>query len=401
MDYAPPLPTRQDWPAEVVPEATSVRPPAALARALTLIQRFGGFISLGVEWITGLLTLLVALAALSVVPVVNLLSLGYLLEASSRVAKTGRFRDGFVGVRQAAGWGRVLLATWLVLWPARFFYGLWRDAELVAAGSGVARGWRWGFLLVALASIAHIAWACLRGGKLRHFLWPAPLRFWRWLRGADSLEHGRGLVTKPIAKLRLGHYFRLGWLGFLTGLLWLIVPVSLLFAGSKLPPGGGALLGLMGSALLFVVAFHLPFLQTLAARDHDFSAGFDWRRLRDLARRAPWAFTIALAATLLGAIPLYLLKIEFPPREITWLPSLFFVVFLFPARLLTGWAIHRAQRKEQPAHWFWRWTARLGSWPVVAFYVLVVYLTPYLTWHGALSLLDQHAFLVPATFLNP
>ena len=88
-----------------------------------------------------------------------------------------------------------------------------------------------------------------------------------------------------------------------------------------------------------------------------------------------------------------LCDIELTPRELAWLPSLLFVIFIFPARILTGWAMNRALRQEQPRHWFPRWLARLGILPIGLAYVLVVYLTPYLSWNGALSLLEQHAFL--------
>jgi len=34
---------------------------------------------------------------------------------------------------------------------------------------------------------------------------------------------------------------------------------------------------------------------------------------------------------------LYLLKIEPPPRELWWTLTIFFILFIYPARLLTGW----------------------------------------------------------------
>src|SRR5205809_278239 len=48
------------------------------------------------EWLFGLASLLACLAVLAAIPIVNFLSLGYLLEASGRVAKSGRLRDGFI-----------------------------------------------------------------------------------------------------------------------------------------------------------------------------------------------------------------------------------------------------------------------------------------------------------------
>jgi hypothetical protein len=141
---------------------------------------------------------------------------------------------------------------------------------------------------------------------------------------------------------------------------------------------------------------HLPFLQAHFAAEGRFRALFAVRTVRRQFARAPVAFWAALLATLLFALPLYLLRIELPPRDIAWLPSLLFVVFIFPARLLTGWAVARARRRDQPRHWFFRWTGRLGIVPVVVVYALVVYLTQYLSWEGTRSLLEQHAVMVPA-----
>jgi hypothetical protein len=134
--------------------------------------------------------------------------------------------------------------------------------------------------------------------------------------------------------------------------------------------------------------------------ENRFSAMFEVHRVRELFHQAPLAFWVSLVSTLLFSIPLYLLKIEFPPKEIAWLPSLLFVVFIFPARMITGWALGRALKREQPRHFFFRWLARLGILPVVGFYVLAVYITQYLSWNGALSLIEQHAFLVPAPMLS-
>src|SRR5262249_17231649 len=54
------------------------------------------------EWLFGVSTLIVGLAVLAAIPVLQFLSLGYMLETSGRIVPTGRLRDGFVGVRRAA-----------------------------------------------------------------------------------------------------------------------------------------------------------------------------------------------------------------------------------------------------------------------------------------------------------
>ena len=151
--------------------------------------------------------------------------------------------------------------------------------------------------------------------------------------------------------------------------------------------------------MAIVVPF-LPFLQIRYAVEGRASALFSRRAIRERYRRAPWAFAFSLMVLLLAAIPLYLLKIEMIPREAAWLPSLVFVVFLAPARLLTGWAYARSGRRDRPSHWFFRILGRLAIIPVAAFYVLIVFLAQYTSWGGVASLYEQHAFLLPVPFLN-
>jgi hypothetical protein len=88
------------------------------------------------------------------------------------------------------------------------------------------------------------------------------------------------------------------------------------------------------------------------------------------------------------------------PREAVWLPSLIFVIFIWPARWFTGWAVARAWRRDTPRHFFFRWLSRLAMLPLVLLYVLVVYFTQYISWYGGLSLYEQHAFLLPVPFLG-
>jgi hypothetical protein len=250
---------------------------------------------------------------------------------------------------------------------------------------------------VILASLLHIFVACARGGRLRHFLWPFGNPIWlvrRMRRGGLYAEARDGLWTFAAA-LRLPHYFRVGLVGFLGTLAWIIPPVLLIAAGARVP-----LVGVLGALLLAIVVPFLPFLQVRYAVEGRASALFSPRAVRDHFRRAPWAFAFSLMVMLLAAIPLYLLKIEMIPREAAWLPSLVFVIFLAPARLLTGWAYARSLRRDRPRHWSFRVLGRLAIVPVASFYVLVVFLSQYISWAGVNSLYEQHAFLVPVPFLN-
>lgn len=355
----------------------------------------------GADWMFGLVSLITGLAVVSVIPVLNVLSLGYLVHASGRVAASGRLRDGLVGLPQAAVLGRLLLGSWLVIFPLRLVLGMWRDAELLAPGSAVARRWQVGLSIVAFATFGHVLWAIVRGGKLRHFLWPSPRRLVQWILDPKPMPSVGGGVKNFLSSLRLGFYFWLGLRAFAGGLVWLAVPVGLLVWAAQLPAGrGGGILSFLGGFALLCVAIYLPFLQTRFALENRFGSLFEVGAVRHWFRRAPIAFWLALGVTLVFALPLYLLKIELPPREIAWLPSLIFVVFMLPARLLTGWAVGRARRRELPRHGIFRWTGRLGLVPLGLLYAVFVYLTQYLTWNGSWSLLEQHAFLVPAPLMS-
>lgn len=348
------------------------------------------------EWLFGSAALVGGLALLATYPILQFLSLGYLLEASGRIARTGRLRDGFVGVRKAARLGSIVIGTWLVLLPLRFFSSLAASARLIEPGSPRDRTWT--ILLWALTGllVAHILGACFRGGKLRHFFWPRPIHTVKKLFRAGAYSQARDTVCDFVVALRLPYYFWLGLRGFLGGLLWLFLPISLLAAWTH----GAPAIGFLGGLLLMWVLLYLPFAQTRFARENRFGAMFEVSALRHDFRRAPLLFLISLFFTLLFALPLYLLKIEIIPREAAWLPSLAFVTFIFPARLLTGWAYSRAARRPAPRHWLFRQSARLMMLPVVGIYVLIVFFTQYTSWNGALSLYEQHAFLVPVPFLG-
>lgn len=352
--------------------------------------------------VIGFASLVPVLAVISAVPVLNLLSLGYLLEASGRIARSGRIRDGWVGLAGFAAFGKVVAAVWLASLPVRLVHSFWKDAELIAPGSANAVALR--ALLVALILLLslHLGWAIVRGGKFRHFLWPAPWSFLRSLGSRDATI--RSWISKGMTgfrNLRLAYFFRLGALGFAGAALWLAGPVLILMVAAGFENPGVSFLGsLLGALLLGLVVLYLPLLQTRFARSGRFGEFLDPRAARASFRKAPLAFWLGLTCTLLFALPLYLLKIELTPDEVAWLPNLVFVLFILPARLILGWALSRAERRDLPRIWVSRWAARLAALPVVALYVFIVWFAQYLSWHGTLSLLEQHAFLVPAPLLG-
>jgi hypothetical protein len=365
--------------------------------ALVVMGRAYRAVPSAAGWIFGLFSLVLGLSILAALPVVQLLSLGYFLESSARVARTGRIRDGFIGVRKAARVGRVGLGILLSLAPLWLVGSYAQTAELIDPGSRIARGWRAGLVVVTVVTILHILGACARGGRLRHFLVPFTTPFWlvgRLPAGRLYRECSDGF-WEFVAALRLPYYFRLGLVAFVGTLAWIVVPASLIAASGRYP-----VLGFVGAFILAFVAPSLPFLQVRYAVEGQVSALFSLRSTRERFRRAPWAFAFALMVLLLASVPLYLLKVEMIPREAAWLPSLVFVLFLAPAHVLVGWAYARSWRRYRPRHWLLRALGRIAIVPVALFYVLVVVLAQYTSWLGIWSVYEQHAFLVPVPFLN-
>ena len=364
------------------------------------IRRTWQAIAAGTEWLFGAVAMMAGLAVLAAIPVLQFLSLGYLLEAGGRVARTGRIRDGFIGIRLAARLGGIVLASWLLILPIRFLSDMARAATVIDPHGAKAESWRMGLIALALAILLHVGLACARGGKLRYFLWPFNF-IWliRQVFRGGYYAKARDAVWDTMVSLRLPYYFWLGFRGFIAVVAWLAVPVTLLALGHG-KGDAAVVVGILGGVLLGIVLLYLPFLQMRMAATNRFYAAFEVRAVRADFRRAPWAFASALFITLLFALPLYLLKIEIVPRDAAWLPGLVFIAFIFPARILTGWALARASRRKKPRHWFFRWTGRLPLIPAVAIYVTIVFFTQYTSWNGVWSLYEQHAFMLPVPFFG-
>src|SRR5438270_2680511 len=99
--YPPPLP----------PETRRELDPPPLPIVRRQARNEFKLILAGIEWIFGFACLIGALAILAAIPILQFLSLGYLLEAAGRVARSGRLRDGFIGVRTMARIGGIVVAS--------------------------------------------------------------------------------------------------------------------------------------------------------------------------------------------------------------------------------------------------------------------------------------------------
>lgn len=400
----------------------------------------------GLEWLFGLASVLGSLAVLAAIPIVNFVSLGYLLEASGRVARSGRLRDGFIDMPKFARIGSLVAGTWLWLWLPRLLSSYATDAWLIDPGSPAARGWRLAQIVITVLVIGHILLAWYSGGRLRHFFWPLlapfqlgakvlfggiigpilrpvvtavspklaedlyvarplstwfpPAILWAGLRRGRMYSEARDAVWDFVMALRLPHYFWLGLRGFAGAIAWLIVPSLMMMFGTSGQGPGSILVGYLGTLMLAAVLLYLPFLQTRFAAENRLAAMFEIGAATRTFIRAPFAFWLALTVTLLFALPLYLLKIEPPPRELWWTLTIFFILFIYPARLLTGWAVGRARKRTKPRFFLSWFAAGFAAIPVVLFYLLILFFTQYTSFLGPASLLEQHAFLLPVPFVG-
>ncbi len=351
-------------------------------------------IALGFTW--NVASLVVLLAFVAAIPVVQLISLGYMLRATANLSSGGPWRSAFPGLQLA---GRLLTYFLLaaLLWlPVWLMTDVSYSVQLMLPDSRQAAGWRAAAFAVAFLWLAWIGWAAMRGGRWWHMLWPAPIRFirtaWRpstWSRAADELLE----LTSRMQLLRLW------WLGAraaVGALVWLAIPASMMIIGLrahelKIAP----LVGLIGAVGLTCVMMYLPYLQILVAERNRFLDIFNVREVRRRFRLAPLAHAIALLLLLALSVPLYLLRIEATPEELTWLPSLLFVGLMFPARILTGAACGYGARRTQPRNFVLRWSARSLAFAASLTYVGTLYIAQFVAWQGIYVMYFQHVVLVP------
>jgi hypothetical protein len=345
----------------------------------------------------GGVSLLVLLAVVATIPVLQFFTLGYLLRASARVAKGGRLREAFVGVREASRIGQFVLGAWLVSLVPRLVLSLRADALLVAPGAGAAKAL---LVMTGIASVL-VGWvgvaALSRGGRLIGFI--RPIRATRQLlaevRAGELVDSLKGGVLQLRRAFEPWATFSLGFRGYLGAMLWLLIPTTLIAVGRK------GVLAVLGGVGLAVVVTFLPFVQMHFAVNGTLRDMFRVGPVRQAFRRAPVAFFVALFVTLLLAIPLYLLKVELVPRDAQWLPAVVFVLTIFPTKLLTAWAYRRGTQRSSDAHGVWRWSMRPLLFAAAGIYTFVVFLTQYTGWHGVVGLYEHHAFLLPVPFGTP
>ena len=388
-----------------------------------------GFTAWAIRSLFGISSLILMLAVIAAIPIVNFLALGYLLEVEGRLARSGKMRDAFPLIGLAPRLGSIALGIWAWIIPLRLLANVAADARLIDPGS--ASDITLHILVPVLAVILtmHLCLALARGGSLWSFMWPLVIppamlatpaivlymvirhRSLSWLLSPfkNFVAELRRLATPEywnqasvavrdfVAALRIKHHFLLGLKGWIGAMIWLFIP-TLLFAATTKTEGGPLIITLFGGILLLIVLSWIPFLQAQYAAENRFGAMFELKKVRQLYKNAPFSWLITMLVTLTLALPLYLLKIALPPSDAMWLVTIVLIVSIYPVKVITGWAYHRAATRERRAHWGLRWLTRAGLLPLLAIYVFLLFFTQFIGEHGKRVLFEHHAFLLQWPF---
>ena len=330
----------------------------------------------------GIASLIFFLAVISAVPILNFLALGYLLEVEGRIGRTGRIKEMFPLLHDAPRIGSIVFGVWIFLLPLRLLGSAAADAQLIDPGSSAT--FRLGIALnvVWFVITAHLILALARGGTVWCFVRPLKNLIWlvHRLREGDYLDTAGKHLAEFGRRLRVKHHFWLGLRGFAVAMIWLIIPTAC-YAAVQKPSGGQVLLTIFGGLLLVITLSWVPFLQARFATENRFASGFQLGEIRKLYRFAPVAWTIATIVVYLLALPLYLFKAFLLPPDAMWPITLIFIVSIYPTKVITGWAYHRAVQKRERgemAHISSRWICNIILFLLLSIYVFILFFTQFL-----------------------
>ncbi|MEO1525525.1 MAG: DUF4013 domain-containing protein [Planctomycetota bacterium] len=390
------------------PELVTETPPSQ-----TLLGRAFGWVSWSIGGAFCLASLIACLTALARVPILQLIAFGYLLDVSGRLSGGAKVRDCLPKLREAGQIGLVVLTVFVAALPIQLFAHLQSVSVLISPEASGGSILRWVSIALAALGVWYVVWAVARGGRLRHFLWPQPIRALREAWRPSTYAELPDRLWEFTKSLELRRYFWLGLRGLIGTLIWLIPAMVIIAANRNGETGAAGLLGATAFVALGIVMMYLPMLQAHFAAEDRFRAIFEVRRIRRLFCYAPWAWFLAMTLGLvLLPIPLYLLKIEATPEEVTWLPILVCITFLLPARIVEGLALRRARRIADESYsggevkpsgmpmFLSRMTARYLIAGIVVVYLAFVTASQYTSWDGLTTWVQQHAVLIPIPFLS-
>jgi hypothetical protein len=343
------------------------------------------------------------LAIVAAIPGLNLLTLGYLLDPQRRVATSGRLRDGFPLLVLAPRLGTVCFFTLLFMIPIRLFATRVSDAAvLLGPEHPRVQGMLVFLRIVQTMAGVHILLAIARGGRWSCFLRPFKNVIWCWRRMAT--REGRSAwdadIQQIIDVVRPVRHFVIGLKAFLGSIVWLLIPTGLLvsYAAPDRDEPLFGLLAFLGGVLMIPVAAWLPLLQVHQAVTGRFRSIFEVRAARSAINGAPLKWVIASILLYALTLPLYLAKIQLPPDDALLLATPFFILLIYPGRLLIAWTYASGMHQPRPVVWPLRWSLKLLMIPVLGSYAGFLFLTPFVSELGRTAPLENQAFLSPVPY---
>ncbi|MBL8855418.1 MAG: hypothetical protein JNK57_15735 [Planctomycetaceae bacterium] len=413
------------------------------------LLRVVGGVQSGFRWVGGMFGVGFLLAWLATVPIVQFLTLGYFVEVTRRVAKSGRLRDGLLGATEGwlvCKWMFGLAVTWLpLLAVSRMRY----DAWLVDPLSTTYASWRfWEFVVFGL-TVVHWIGVGLTGGQLRHFFWPllvpwymmtglvkrglsiswvqllvektigsilpktvaayyrsvplsnwfVPAVLWRHLWQGTLLSESSDRFWNWVARLRPGYYFSWGFGAFAGMLMWFVGPTLwLLIATRATNPAAEGIFFLLGLGHLFLSLQYYPLVHCRYCETGRWRSYWQWRQAACRYWYSPLRLCLAAALALVLTFPLWLTRIAMIPYELWWLLSVAYVVLLGPVWLTWGWAWHHAANKPRSTTWLWGLSWMPIFWALIFGQVIMTVVSIYTSWQGVFNILLHPTFNVPSPF---
>ena len=259
---------------------------------------------------------IILLAMASIVPGMNVVVFGYLLEVEGRTASGKSVRTAMGDVSGAPRLLLLIAGFSGALGVLRLLVAVASDARLIdPAGAD-----RW-YLAAQIYAVVLAASCTMFIVRRRE-------------RIREIAERGCGAV---------GRWLWLGLRALAITAAWLILPAALGLAAAQAADAGG-FLTFIGLVILTPILARLPFLQAHFVRTTDIRSAFAWKAVGATIRAAPISCALALVASYAITLPLLLLPVIDWPRDALWLPNLMFVPLVLAARVAIGLAYRRGDR---------------------------------------------------------